>query len=222
ERVERRNRIADALIRKWNVLFPSFRLGKEDAMFLALAAIEADDSVLAKRLTLALKLAWDADERNEALAKANKRLREAIDFFLEDGVAEDSPDLNQVAYMALVKALENTQPWEVASFDLVAFLQRHGAFTEAKFGPGRRTTGITNHIRKELAEIEAAPTDLVEWIDVILLALDGARRAGHTPKDVVSALVAKQVTNEGREWPDWRATTDGTVMEHMRDKPHDE
>ncbi|KKN74570.1 hypothetical protein LCGC14_0389870, partial [marine sediment metagenome] len=26
ERVERRNRIADALIRKWNVLFPSFRL----------------------------------------------------------------------------------------------------------------------------------------------------------------------------------------------------
>ncbi|KKN89999.1 hypothetical protein LCGC14_0231110 [marine sediment metagenome] len=121
----------------------------------------------------------------------------------------------------LEAAKENTQPWEVASFDLVAFLQRHGAFAEAKFGPGRRTTEITNHIRKELAEIEAAPTDLVEWIDVILLALDGARRVGHTPEDVVSALVAKQVTNEGREWPDWRATTNGTVMEHMKDKPHD-
>ena len=35
-------------------------------------------------------------------------LRKAIVFFLEDGVAEDSPDLNQVAYETLIAALGGT------------------------------------------------------------------------------------------------------------------
>lgn len=51
-------------------------------------------------------------------------------------------------------------------------------WSEATFGPGPRTLGITAHIRKELQEIEDDPTDLTEWIDVAILALDGAWRTG--------------------------------------------
>ena len=69
------------------------------------------------------------------------------------------------------------------------------------FGEGQRTVGITKHIRKELDEILENPTDLMEWIDVIILALDGAWRAGYTPRQIVEALDQKQQINFAREWP---------------------
>ena len=40
-------------------------------------------------------------------ARAIKRVLKAVRFFMEDGVAEDSPDLNKVAWQALDKALTN-------------------------------------------------------------------------------------------------------------------
>jgi hypothetical protein len=55
-------------------------------------------------------------------------------------------------------------------------------WSEATFGPGVRTLGVTNHIRKELEEIEKDPHDLNEWTDVIILAFDGAWRSGHNLK----------------------------------------
>ncbi|MCT7342173.1 DUF550 domain-containing protein [Pseudomonas aeruginosa] len=74
----------------------------------------------------------------------------------------------------------------------------------ASFGPGSRAAGVVDHIRKELREIEEAPGDLAEWIDVVILALDGAWRTGATPAQIIDALVAKQTKNEARTWPDWR------------------
>ena len=44
------------------------------------------------------------------------------------------------------------------------------------FGPGPRTKGILKHIEKELDEIEADPGDPMEWVDVMILAFDGAWR----------------------------------------------
>jgi hypothetical protein len=64
--------------------------------------------------------------------------------------------------------------------DLIQHLFRQRDFSLRTFGPGQRTHGVLDHIRKELAEIEAKPADLTEWVDVILLALDGAWRAGPT------------------------------------------
>jgi hypothetical protein len=58
-------------------------------------------------------------------------------------------------------------------FDLITHLQQQRAFSEHTFGPGERTIGVLDHIRKELREIETDPTDLEEWIDVVLLALRG-------------------------------------------------
>ena len=84
------------------------------------------------------------------------------------------------------------------------------------FGPGQRTLGIIDHIRKELNEIEADPTDLNEWIDVVILALDGAWRAGWQPQQILAAFHAKQEKNRNRTWPDWRTMPEDKAIEHDR------
>lgn len=104
-----------------------------------------------------------------------------------------------------------------AVFDFATHLHRQRAWSAWTFGPGMNTHGIIDHIEKELVEIEEAPTDVTEWIDVIILALDGAMRAGHSPEDVIGALVAKQTKNESRKWPDWRTAEPGKAIEHLDD-----
>lgn len=101
-------------------------------------------------------------------------------------------------------------------FDLHLHLERQRDFSKRTFGPGARTSGVIDHIRKELLEIEAEPTKLSEWIDVVILALDGAWRAGHSPDDIIAALVAKQAKNEARQWPDWRTAPLDKAIEHVR------
>lgn len=81
------------------------------------------------------------------------------------------------------------------------YLRTQIEWSSRTFGEGRRTIGLIKHIRKELEEIEQAPLDLVEWIDVIILALEGYWRAGGTPERVMEVLAAKQSKNLGREWP---------------------
>lgn len=112
--------------------------------------------------------------------------------------------------------------------DLVAHLYRQRAFSRATFGPGPRTEGVVDHIRKELREVESAAAVmssepravLKEWVDVILLALDGAWRTGATPEEIVMAIRAKQNKNENRDWPDWRTAPKDKAIEHVRGK-HD-
>ncbi|ONE22474.1 hypothetical protein AQ946_23595 [Burkholderia pseudomallei] len=99
---------------------------------------------------------------------------------------------------------------------MLAHLQRQREFSERTFGPGARAAGICDHIRKELKEIEANPSDLTEWIDVVILALDGAWRAGGSPQQIIDALVAKQAKNESRIWPDWRTVPSDKAIEHVR------
>lgn len=103
-----------------------------------------------------------------------------------------------------------------APFDLVAHLERQRDFSLKTFGPGPRTKGVVDHIRKELAEIEADPADIMEWVDVIILAFDGAWRAGWDPQAIVNAIVAKQTKNEARQWPDWRTADPDKAIEHVR------
>jgi len=105
-------------------------------------------------------------------------------------------------------------------FDLVAHLRRQAAFSERTFGPGQRTEGVCDHIRKELVEVQAdadagRPT-LPEWVDVIILALDAAWRTGATPEEIAAAIIAKQTKNEGRRWLDWRTADPGKAIEHDR------
>jgi hypothetical protein len=108
----------------------------------------------------------------------------------------------------------NGEHW--ASFDFRAHLRRQREFSALTFGPGTRTAGVIDHIRKELREIEAAPDDISEWIDVVILALDGAWRAGFTPEGIIRALVEKQARNEARNWPDWRTAPWDKAIEHVK------
>ena len=103
--------------------------------------------------------------------------------------------------------------------DLEAHLHRQREFSAKTFGPGPRTQSLLDHIRLELKEIEADPQDVGEWVDVIILALDGAWRAGWEPRDVVKAIQAKQEKNEKRIWPDWRTADLSKAIEH--DRTHD-
>lgn len=114
-----------------------------------------------------------------------------------------------------MRALDSDAPPREA-FDLRAHLQRQREWSERTFGPGSRAAGVIDHIRKELREIEADPTDLEEWIDVVILALDGAWRSGASPDEIVAQLVAKQAKNEVREWPDWRTQPTDRAIEHVR------
>lgn len=102
------------------------------------------------------------------------------------------------------------------TFDLIAHLTRQREFSERTFGPGKRTDGVTDHIEKELGEVRKNPDDLSEWIDIVLLAFDGAWRHGHSPLAIAQALAAKQAKNEQRKWPDWRTAPAGKAIEHDR------
>lgn len=113
---------------------------------------------------------------------------------------------------------------EYDTFNLVAHLIRQIRFSGKTFGPGTRTEGVVDHIRKELAEILQDPTDVEEWIDVIILGCDGAWRAlsGSGKSDVQIAeivcreLAAKLAKNESRVWPDWRTASPDKAIEHVR------
>lgn len=100
--------------------------------------------------------------------------------------------------------------------DLEKHLQRQYDWSLSTFGPGPRSAGVIKHIEKELYEVAENPDDVEEWIDVVILALDGAMRQGYTPKEVAKALEAKQAKNETRKWPDWREFTEGEAIEHIK------
>jgi hypothetical protein len=106
----------------------------------------------------------------------------------------------------------------VPAFDLIAHLQRQREFSLATFGPGERRTAVLDHLSKEIEEVREAEPDevLSEWVDLILLSLDGALRSGASPEAIAEALEAKQSINEKRTWPDWRTADPNKGIEHVR------
>lgn len=128
-------------------------------------------------------------------------------------------------------------------FDMIAHLTRQAAFSRATFGPGPRTGGVIDHVKKELREVEkvyaendgspGAPPDChvhegaaAEWTDVAILGLDGLTRAiwaanpnwsaDRVAQDAVHRINAKQSKNERRDWPDWRTASADKAIEHTR------
>lgn len=120
--------------------------------------------------------------------------------------------------------------------DLKQHLIRQMAFSHATFGPGQRLDGVIDHIRKELIEVKDCGGEADEWVDVVLLALDGlTRRLAYGASDgdrrdprtvaqmACNMIENKQGQNEGRRWPDWRTAEIGKAIEHDRsdEKPKD-
>ena len=97
-----------------------------------------------------------------------------------------------------------------------ADLDEQREWSDRTFGPGQRVGGVVAHLRKELAEVEAKPDDLSEWIDLIILAVDGATRQGYSGEDVTLAYHRKMRENRDRAWPDWRDFSEDEPIEHVR------
>lgn len=93
-------------------------------------------------------------------------------------------------------------------------LARQIPWSTKTFGTGKRTLGITRHIEKEIQEIRDKPDDLMEWVDVILLGLDGAWRSGASAEEIASGLETKQAYNIKRKWP--KVTNEDEAVEHVR------
>jgi len=78
-------------------------------------------------------------------------------------------------------------------------LKRQREWSRKTFGEGRRTEGVCKHIESELAEIRSDPADVKEWVDVIILAMDGYWRGGGS--DLERDLTAKMDKNRARSFP---------------------
>lgn len=118
--------------------------------------------------------------------------------------------------------------------DLRQHLSRQAAFSRATFGPDPRTKGVSDHIRKELIEVQDAANAAErskEWTDVAILGLDGLLRSCReqlsSPNmgvpnnseiaDMACRLIReKQEENEMRDWPDWRTADPEKAIEHNR------
>jgi hypothetical protein len=106
-----------------------------------------------------------------------------------------------------------------------AALESFAALFDAKYewskkviGPNRSPKGLADHIRKELLEIEAKPEDLVEWVDVAMIAMDGAARfAGANGAAFVRTMREKHEANLARDWPDWKTVDPDVPIEHVRE-----
>lgn len=98
--------------------------------------------------------------------------------------------------------------------ELAAYLTAQRQWSLLTFGEGKRTIGICKHIRKELIEIEADPDDLIEHVDVIMLAMDLFWRAGGDPENLLDMLKQKQNINFARTWPEPKPDDEPT--EHIR------
>lgn len=96
------------------------------------------------------------------------------------------------------------------------YLARQQDWFLKTFGPGVRDEGMIKHIEKELKEIREAPGDVEEWVDVIILGIEGALRNAKSVDEVVRCLVMKQNKNIARDWPDWRKADIDQPIEHIK------
>jgi hypothetical protein len=99
----------------------------------------------------------------------------------------------------------------------VDYVRRQREWSAKTFGPATpendRRLGVIDHIRKECVEAEA---DAEEFIDIVILAIDGLWRAGFNGHQIEAMLNAKYAKNSARVWPDWRTLPATSAIEHDR------
>lgn len=125
-------------------------------------------------------------------------------------------DVRKAAKWALVTIDDLTARLaEAEARDLVAELRdRLIPWSRKTFGDGMRTVGICKHIEKELDEIRENPFSVEEWIDVAILALDGAWRTSVTAEEAVDVLFKKLAKIRTRTYP--MPVSDDEPSEHVR------
>lgn len=104
----------------------------------------------------------------------------------------------------------------IPRYDLVEHLERQSEWSIETFGAGEHVEGVLDHIEEEIEEVRETPDDLEEWIDIVILALDGAHRQGYSPERIATALFMKQNENEERDWPDIEDQEPGKAVNHNK------
>lgn len=113
---------------------------------------------------------------------------------------------------------------------LYTLLLQQARWSKEVFGPygNKRAEGLVDHAAKEVDEILADVMDLEEWIDLMIIAMDGAMcvaatRRNNTARsetlaaqDVEVMLLAKMEKNMFREWPAREDQVPGKAVEHIR------
>ena len=114
--------------------------------------------------------------------------------------------------------------------DLKHHLIRQMIFSKTTFGPGTRTKGVLDHIVKEVEEVREAGGSADEWVDLVILSLDGLTRQlsycdggdrrfatnSEIAEIACNMIVEKQDRNEKRDWPDWRRMSADKAIEHIK------
>ena len=105
-----------------------------------------------------------ADEAQTVPEPANaeealQRAKNAMMFWFDRAIKAEE---DVAARDARIAELEGADGTVRVPFDFRAHLQNQREWSERTFGPGERSAGVVDHIRKELCEIEAAPLDLEE------------------------------------------------------------
>ena len=150
-----------------------------------------------------------------------------------NGISGDWVTLNEILILlpadadqaGLVRQLDDTVKFwvwplardagSVAPVGIDALADEKARWSTKTFGTGKRTRGLLEHLRRELAEIEQSPDDLVEWVDVILLAMDGYQR--HGGRTLLEDLRKKHNINTWRTWP--APESEDHAAEHDRGTP---
>jgi hypothetical protein len=99
---------------------------------------------------------------------------------------------------------------------LSTILFRQKEFSQTRFGDGADMYGITAHIRQELIEIENAPDDLEERVDLFILSMELLWKSGRSMIDILSVIDYKQTKNESRKWPNKSDIHPGEPINHIK------
>lgn len=109
-------------------------------------------------------------------------------------------DLLTACNAEMVRRREAERRAEEAEQNFTEFVRSKLKWSEETFGAGPRPQPTIAHIRKELIELEANPSDPMEWIDVALLAIDGYCRLTGTPECLLPDMKAKLAILRARKW----------------------
>jgi hypothetical protein len=99
-----------------------------------------------------------------------------------------------------------------AEYGIVTALQDAlSKWTSVQF-PSRTTSSILNHLKKEIEEIRAEPSDVLEYADVLMLLSDAASYNEISMSEVFKKAFEKLETNKARVWGE---VNDEGFVEHV-------
>ena len=111
------------------------------------------------------------------------------------------PKGHKGAHIACGTFDHNLKTW-IGNGSFSDFIAAKTEWSLATFGTiaERGPQGPLKHLKKEIEEILAAPTDLLEYVDGIFLIFDAAMRAGFTYEQILEGCWRKLEINKARQW----------------------